>query len=166
MKTHRPVIGIASMVLALAALPARAAPEPLGFDFSVTLSHKAAAYLSRHGESLVAVASYYGDPKPGADKYADEIGQIDLNPGDEFVEIPKPADSVVRIDGSTVSRKRLRWIEGPPKVNVNIVSGRKVFQDNLLACDFIDGPVHAVQEVAVNLHCWLISENPSTSLKP
>ena len=38
--------------------------------------------------------------------------------------------------------------------------------DNLLGCDFIDGPLSNVQKQPVTLHCALIEENYDTELKP
>jgi len=154
------------VALAILALPISAHAVELGFDIRIALSRQASAELARKGESLVAYASYYGDPRRGAEKHADEVGQIDLNPEDEQVDIPDLDNAHAHISGSTVSAGRLAWIDGPVKVNVNIASARKSGPDNLLACDFIDGPVHVLQNAVVTLHCGLISENASTRLVP
>ena len=60
----------------------------------------------------------------------------------------------------------LKWVEGDVKVNLNVASARKSSSDNLLGCDFIDGPLSKVQKQPVTLHCALIEENYDTELKP
>jgi hypothetical protein len=131
------VITIAAIMLLAGSLPATA-QDGMGFDVDVTLSRKAAAKLAAEKEGIVVFADYYGDPKRSARKHANEIGQIDLNQQDETVEIPG-AGGHARISGAKVDKKRLDWLAGPAKVNVNVASARKANPDNLLACDLIDG---------------------------
>jgi hypothetical protein len=108
---------------------------------------------------------FYGDPKPNAEKHANEIGQISVSPQEEWVEIPN-AGGQAHISGTKVDLQTLKWVEGDVKVNVNVVSARKSSSDNLLRCDFIDGPLSKVQKQPVTLHCALIEENYDTELKP
>ncbi|ESW79891.1 hypothetical protein [Mesorhizobium sp. M0159] len=137
----------------------------MSFDINVTLSKKAAAKLAAEKERIVVFASYYGDPKRSAEKRVNEIGQIDLTPQDEEVEIPGTAGHA-HISGTKVDTKRLDWLAGPPEVNVNVASARKSSPDNLLSCDFIDGPLGDAQRKTVTLHCGLIEEHVDTKLKP
>lgn len=154
----------ASMLLACS-IPATA-QDKLGFDVNVTLSRKAAAKLAAEREAIVVLASYYGDPKRSAEKHADEVGRIDLTLQDEQVEIPGTGGGA-HISGAKVDTQRLDWLAGPVMVNVNVVSARKSSSDNLLDCDFIDGPLTAVRKAPVTLHCYLIDEqHPDTELKP
>lgn len=46
------------------------------------------------------------------------------------------------------------------KVNVNVFSGRRSSQDNLLACDFFDGKISKIQP-DITLKCGLIGEYTS-----
>lgn len=147
-----------------AAMPATAQGD-MGFDVNVTLSKKAAAKLAAEKERIVVFVDYYGDPKPSAEKHANEIGQISLEQQDEQVEVPGTGGHA-HISGAKVDKKRLDWLAGPPSVNVNIASARKSSSDNLLACDFIDGPLSDVQKAPVTLHCALIEEDYDTELKP
>jgi uncharacterized protein YecT (DUF1311 family) len=135
---------VPAAAVAAAAVPAAAAPGNMGFDVTVTLSKKAAAKLAAEKEGIVVLASYYGDPKQSAEKHANEIGQISLEEQDEQVAIPGTGGPA-HISGAKVDIKRLDWLAGPPKVNVNIASARKSSSDNLLGCDFIDGPLGDVQ---------------------
>ncbi|WP_214477087.1 hypothetical protein [Mesorhizobium sp. dw_380] len=155
---------IAASALLACAVQA-AAQGNMGFDVNVTLSKKAAAKLAATKEEIVVFADYYGDPKRSAQKHANEIGQISLAPQDEEVGIPHTGGHA-HISGAKVDAKRLDWLAGPPKVNVNVASARKSSSDNLLGCDFIDGPLSDVQKKPVTLHCGLIEENLDTKLRP
>ncbi|WP_159589738.1 hypothetical protein [Chelativorans xinjiangense] len=158
-------VTIATTMLLACSLPAMAQGD-MGFDLEVTLSEKAAAKLAAEKEGIVAFASYYGDPKRGAEKHADEIGQIDLTQQDEEVEI-SGSGGRAHISGAKVDTKRLDWLAGPAKVNVNIASARKSSSDNLLDCDFIDGALADVRKAPITLHCYLIEEeHPDTEMKP
>lgn len=138
--------------------------EPLGFTLRITLSDKAAQRLRKADEGITVDARYYGDPAPGATRHADEVGQIDL--GTERVPLPGRAGTA-RVTGSKLRVDRLAWIEGDVKVNVNVYSSRRSSSDNLLACDFIDGPVaQVVHAQPVALHCALIEENAETRVRP
>jgi uncharacterized protein YecT (DUF1311 family) len=160
---------VPAAAVSAAAAPAAAAPAmaqgDMGFDFNVTLSKKAAAKLLAEKEGVAAFADYYGDPKPNAEKHANEIGQISVSPQEEWVEFPD-AGGQAHISGTKVDLQTLKWVEGDVKVNVNVVSARKSSSDNLLRCDFIDGPLSKVQKQPVTLHCALIEENYDTELKP
>ncbi len=155
---------IAAFVLVACSSPATSQSD-MGFDVNVTLSRKAAAKLASQKEGIVAFADYYGDPKRSAEKRANEIGQISLAPQDEEVAIPGIGGRA-RISGAKVDPKRLDWLAGPVKVNVNVASARKSSSDNLLGCDFIDGPLSQCQKEPVALHCALIEENYDTKLRP
>ena len=160
-------IGICFCALALAVGGfANAAPahEPLGFDLDITLSPKAAERLQATHEGITVDARYYGNPTPAAARHADEVGQIDL--GGAPIVLPGRAGPV-HVTGKGVMTKRLRWIEGGVRVNVNVYSSRRSSEDNVLACDFIDGSLAAVVKAQpVTLHCGLITENPDTAMKP
>lgn len=139
------------------------AGQKAGFDLDIELSAKAAVKLRAQKEAIIVDASYYGDPAPDGEKYANEVGQIDL--GSERLEIPGRTGKA-HITGTGLNSGRLRLISGPVKVNVNIYSARKSSTDNLLACDFIDGELANVMKAPVILRCGLITERPETVLKP
>jgi uncharacterized protein YecT (DUF1311 family) len=160
-----PAAADAAPTVSAAAAPATAQGGDMGFDVNVTLSKKAAAKLAAEKEGIVALVDYYGDPKKSAEKHANDIGQISLEPQDEKVEIPGTGGHA-HISGAKVDTKRLDWLAGPVSVNVNIASARKSSSDNILACDFIDGPLSNVQKGPVTLHCALIEENYDTELRP
>lgn len=143
-------------------IPPAAASEAAAFDIHISLSKKAAAALAAKSEAIIVFADYSADPKPSAQKHADEIGRIDL--GNEEVEIPgKPG--IAHITGSKFQTSRLQWIEGPVLLNVNAASARKSGPDNILACDFFDGELANAVGAHVTLRCALIEENTQTKQK-
>lgn len=141
-----------------------ATDQSFGFNLALALSDRAQSTLSELGEEIVVSASYYGSPTPEGEKYANEVGQIDL--GGEDVQVPVGASSVVEITGSGIDAGKLQWVAGDVMVNVNAYSARLSGDDNLLACDFIDGPLSAVTATPVTLHCALIEEGVETEQKP
>lgn len=163
MKPDR-VIVTAAMLLAFS-LPSIAQDGGMGVDITVSLSRKAAAKLAAEKESIAAFASYYGDPSKKGEKHADEMGQIDLSPTDEWVEISGQGGPL-HISGKLVDQKLIQWVDGPVKINVNVISGRKSSSNNLLTCDLIDGPLREAQKAPLAVHCALTSENPQTKTLP
>lgn len=160
-------IQFASLLFAIMGLntAAMAAGPDMGFDVTIALSDKAAAKLAADHETIIALASYYGDPKKSAANHVNEIGLISLSPSDETVEIVGRGQKV-HISGDKVEVKRIDWVNGPVKVNLNVASGRKSGPDNILSCDFIDGALSQVRKRPITLHCSLISENVETKLFP
>lgn len=141
-----------------------AAAEPLGFDLKISLSPQAAALLQSTREGITVSASYFGDPTEAARTHANRIGQIDL--GREELHLPGRAGPA-HVSGQGVEPKRLAWIQGRPKVNVNVFSSRLSHADNLLSCDLIDADVaDVVKAQPVELHCALITERRETVLRP
>lgn len=158
-------IRIGVVVVALAAMAANVAAEPpRGFDVDITLTAAAARRLQAAHEGITAWASYYGDPNQAGRRHADEVGQIDLG-HDEVREPGRPGS--VHISGANLHTDRLRWIEGGVKVNVNVYTSRLSSDDNLLACDFVDGDLATViRDQPITLHCGLIGEHIKTQRKP
>ena len=126
---------------------------------------KAKDELHLRREPLVALVSYYGNPTKQAVRHADEVGHIQLPTNTSAIKLPL-GETWVHISGQQVRRERLAWIRGPIMVNVNVVSGRHSSPDNLLSCDFIDGPLTDVQKTPVKLNCGLITEHRDTVLRP
>lgn len=159
------VLAATVAMLLIAAEPVAAAAEKLSFDVNVTLSEKALAKLGTLKEGIIISAAYYGDPRPSFKKHVDETGHINLGSGDEEVELPASGGRAT-VTGSKVDTTRLVWLSGPVQINVNVYSARKSNSDNLLSCDFIDGPLADVVNAPVPLHCTLIDEGTDVKRKP
>lgn len=153
----------AGMSLHTANAPAVAAAPAHGFAVDITLSPKAAQRLQTAHEGITVWASWYGDPGASGQRHVDEVGRVEL--GHEEVRAPGRS-GIVHISGAGLHADRLSWIEGPVEVNVNVYTSRLSSNDNLLACDFIDGDlVTVVRDQPVTLHCGLISEHIETHRK-
>ncbi|MBP0438068.1 hypothetical protein [Tianweitania sediminis] len=160
----RGVARTTAFLVAAAFIPIIAlAQTPAGFEFQITLSKQAAQRLASSGEGITVQASYYGEPKKGAEKHVDEMGQIYL--GDERIDLPGKA-ATARINGSGFEQAAVKWLDGPAMVNVNIFSSRKAGPDNILSCDLIDGELQVVRKSRFAVHCALIEEGMQTELKP
>lgn len=164
--SKRPILLAGSFICLMISSPITHAAnieENFSFDLTITLSSKAENKLKSVNEGITVLASYYGSPHKGAERHANEMGMIDL--GTETIELGGHAGSA-HIKGNSVSSERLKWIQQPVNVNVNLFSSRKSSDDNILSCDLIDGPVNTVAKSPVTIHCALIEENTETKLKP
>jgi hypothetical protein len=165
-----PAAGCASALVALIvfstgiASPQPASPRPpapsvafSGFTIHITYSAKALQTLQSGHETVIAAAFILGYPKPHAPKrLVDEMGQIDfptLNrevaPGTDAVFAP------FKLDKTTLSYLDSRG----PQLRVNVYSGRKSSQFNLLACSLYEGPLAAAANQTLPISCKLIGEN-------
>lgn len=156
------ILPAACMAVALS-VSARAEEPPLGFDLTLSLSEKLTAELTARGETIIVAAWYYGDPNAAGAEHVDEMDLIQL--GEERIEVA-PAAGPIRVTGGQVDAGKLGYVEGGVKVNVNTFSGRKSSEDNLISCDFIDGPVEELTAAPTEIFCGLITEDPVTTLKP
>lgn len=156
---------VTTVMLLAFSFPCSAQDGSMAVEINVSLSKKAAAKLAADKEGIVAFASYYGDPSKKGQKHADEMGQIDLSPSEEWVEISGKGGPL-RITGKFVDRKLIQWVDGPIKINVNVISARKSSPDNILTCDLIDGALSDAQKAPLAVHCGLTDENPETKTLP
>lgn len=147
----------------LSPAPPVLADDGMAFDLRIVLSAKAAAKLEAEREGIIVLASYYGDPTPAAEPHANEIGMIDL--AAETIEVAG-ASGTAHVNGRGIPAERLSRIEGPARVNVNVVSARKSSDDNVLSCDIIDADVSEVARAPVTLSCSLIEEGVATLSRP
>ena len=155
-------VAIGLSILTFGIGPAQA-ESALAFDIDVTLSSQAAARLESTHEGVTILASFYGDPTKAGEDQVNELGTVDL----VSVQVDVSAEvGKIHIGGEALSEARLNWVK-VPMVNVNIFSSRKASADNILGCDFIDGPVEDVVELSpVPLRCWLIEEEVEDKLYP
>ena len=131
--------------------------DPYAFELQISLSDDAAAALAPAKEGVVALISYEGDPAPGvAASLVDEVGFVDL--GNSEVDVS--GKSKVLVDGSALKKDMLKYLQGEPRVNVNIASARRTFEDNVLNCSSFDDDIKVAVAKPVVLHCELL-ERPS-----
>jgi hypothetical protein len=111
-----------------------------GFSVEITLSDKAKRKLIDSKETVVVIGFFTGSPKPDVPlsqykQYLSRPGPIGLGeaevevaPGKiaQFGEIKLKQDALAQID------------EQGPQLLINVVSGRKSSENNLLACDIYE----------------------------
>lgn len=147
-------------ILYLSGPAVNAAEGTSSFDVQITLSQKAAAKLASMGEGIVVAATWSGNPAPGAEKQANQVGQIDL--GKETEEFSGKTQ-MVRMSGAGFRRELLPEIEGPVQLNVNVYSARRSGPDNILSCESFDGNLQDAVHKPLPLHCSLITEKADGS---
>ena len=147
-------------------LPARAQqPKPPaapvvsfapGFTVEITYSPKALSTLKASKETVIVVDYLYGFPKQGTPKRdIDEIGQVDL--GEVKREVAPGAPAV--FDRVTPDQPLLKWIDSQGlQLLINVYSGRKSSQNNLIDCGLYEGPIKSVQGKTIPISCKLIAE--------
>lgn len=124
---------------------------PLTVD--VKLSDAAEERLKKKGETLEVDVSYFGFAAPAAKDMADDLGMVDL--GSASRELAPGASEAV-FDGSRFNRDRLRLIAGGPRLNINVVSGRRSSDDNMLECDIYEGRLATATSSPISLGCKLL----------
>ena len=135
---------------AFACLTTAAAAD--GFDIKVRFDDRTTLTLAQIGESVVVSAFYFGDPSANGQAHADEMGQIWL--GNEDVEIDS-LDQTVHLKAA-LDDKGLGWINGAPRVNINIYSARHADPNNLLNCEIFEDDIAVAQARAPLLRCVML----------
>jgi len=117
----------------------------LGFDPATR------ATLTTRGEMVIVSAWYYGEP---ADPKVpvDEVGLVYL--GGEDLTI-FPFDQTITL-GANLANANLGDVI-TPMININIFTARRTHEDNLIDCDFIDGPVADIAGQEPVLTCTLLN---------
>ncbi len=135
--------------------PTHSATTP-GFTVSITYSQKARSTLEARHETVIVAGYLYGSPKENTPKrYVDDVGQVDL--GEVKSEIAPGATAT--FDRLKPNQALLKWLDSDGlQLNINVYSGRKSSNDNLLDCGIYDGPLKAVQGQSIGISCKLIAE--------
>lgn len=135
-------------------LPSSQAEVPR-FTVSVHLSPKASAKLKRMKETIIVSASFFGYPTRAAQNKAECSGEIGLGSFDK--EMDKPGVAI--FEGSTYDKSKLSLIENQePLLLINVFSGRKSSEDNLLDCSIFQDSVDRAVKDGVRIDCKLIGE--------
>ena len=122
-------------------------------ELRIELSAAASKKLVESGESIRVAAYYYGNrtrSDAGDDPHDIDLGedQIDVQPGAPAVIPPH-----------TFDRKLLqKAFDRIPAVNINVFSSRKVFRDNILDCNVVQGGIAELATRPQTIICKLIGE--------
>lgn len=138
-----------------------------GFTVEIAFSPAARERLAERRESVIVSAEYFGYPGPQA--------QARRIPGSEnpwfTLRRAQVELDTVRPDGVAIERfpavvldpKELALTQAPdaPRLNLNVWSGRRSSQDNLLDCGTFEDTLAVTSRAPVRLSCRLIGEPES-----
>ena len=123
------------------------------FDVDVQLSSSASAKLHKSNDSVVVIAYYSGLAAPEHIDNANEVGEIAF--GDQRVEIASSGRA--RFSGLSYDTDKLEWIKDKKlMLLINVVSGRKSSEDNLLDCEIYSDEIKLAAIQPINIGCKLI----------
>jgi hypothetical protein len=119
----------------------------------LAFSDKALAELQARGEAVILGSNWIGEPAEGATMTDPETGMVYLQ-WEELTIYPGPATLVL---GANLSAAPLDQVI-EPVLNLNVFSARWTDENNLLACDVLDGPLSQLAGSSHKLTCKLIGE--------
>jgi len=126
-----------------------------GFAVDVTYSERAKKLLVENKETVVAAAYLSALPKPGAlKKYVDHIGEVGLG---ECRAEAAPGENL-RFGEIQLDKAALAQTAGEPQLLINVFSGRKSSENNLLDCGIFEDSLKSAQGKALPIACKLIGE--------
>lgn len=127
-----------------------------GFKVNLKYSDKAKQKLIQDKETVIVACYLTGIPKKGAlKKYVNRMETISLGkveaevvPGESvsFGEVKLPEDRLAQTDGQD------------PELLINVFSGRKSSESNLLDCGLYEGGLKAIEGRTTDISCKLIAE--------
>ncbi len=126
------------------------------FEIQIELSKKAAKKISKDNETIIVQAYLSGTPKDSVTSdLIDEMGEVNL--GSPHVELTQPGTAKFR--GVRVSKAAYSLLKDKDfQVLINVFSGRKSSELNLIECDILQEPVTVVKATKHVLKGKLIGE--------
>ena len=159
--THTAVLAQQQNAKSAAPGPAPAA-APASFTVKITYSKRAMDTLVAAKETVIVAGYLYGFPKKGAPKAdVDHEGKIDVGEvKDEIVPGAESSIGQIELDQATLKdRAMMKWFDSQGlQILINVYSGRKSSQNNLLDCGIYEGSLSAIQGRSIPISCKLIGE--------
>lgn len=126
------------------------------FEFEVSLSEKAQKKMDKEKETIIVRAYLSGIPKDSiSSPLIDEMGEVNL--GAPEIELKKPG--VARFKNIRISRKGYELLGDKDfQVLINVFSGRRSSDMNLLQCDIFQEPFTVARSKKHVLNGKLIEE--------
>jgi hypothetical protein len=127
-----------------------------GFTIHITYSPKALQTLQSGKETVIAAAYILGYPAPNAPKrLVDEMGQIDF----DTLHREVPPGTEAAFTAFKLNKTMLAYLDAQgPQLRINVYSGRRSSQFNLLACSLYEGPLASASNQTLRISCKLIGE--------
>jgi hypothetical protein len=130
-------------------------PNPNGFTVKLVLSNHAREALLKNKETIIMVGDVTGDSKPRTpERFRDGNGELDLG---MFTREISPGQDI-QVNHVELRRVAVPYLEGEPRLLINLFSGRKSSKDNLLDCNIFQGALASALNKHLSLNCWLIGE--------
>lgn len=132
------------------------------FEIKVANSPKADQTLAKQQESIIVAAFFSGDPLDENDR--DEIGEMLVTKH----EIELTGDQrIARFEGITFPKRLYdKLADKDVRLLVNVYSGRKSSQDNLLSCSLLEASASQIKNKRYVLGCTLIAESTLSANYP
>ena len=132
------------------------------FEVEVRTSQKAGQLLQKKKETIIVAAMFYGFPISGKD--ADETGQMGILNKD--IEM-SGSQHLARFEGLKFSKTELDKLKDKDlRLLINVFSGRKSSENNLLSCGLADVPASQFGGKRYSIQCNLIEESPEANDGP
>ena len=132
------------------------------FEIEVRTSGKASQLLQKKKETIIVAAMFYGFPANQKD--GDETGQVFLfNKDIELIGNQRLA----RFEGLKFPKTELDKLKDKDfRMLINVYSGRKSSEDNLLSCGLAEVPASQFGGKRYSIQCNLIEESPNANDGP
>ena len=125
------------------------------FGIQVQLSDKAERTIQKRKETIIVMAFFMGTPKDTTSKEYLESGEKSL--GSKAIELKD--ERTAKFAGIKMAKKDVGLLtDSDYRVLINIYSGRKSSENNLLDCDILEDPISKVKNKTHVLKGKLIGE--------
>ncbi|MCB0518760.1 MAG: DUF3298 domain-containing protein [Lewinellaceae bacterium] len=132
------------------------------FEIEVRTSARASQLLQKKKETIIVAAMFYGFPSDPKDE--DETGQMGLMNKD--IEL-SGNQRLARFEGLKFSKTELDKLKDKDfRLLINVYSGRKSSEDNLLSCGLAEVPASQFRGKRYSIQCNLIEESPNANDGP
>lgn len=127
-----------------------------GFTVAMTYSDSAKKTLLDRKETVIVAGYLDGFPAPGAQKkYIDKEGKVGL---DDITKEVLPGQNAT-FETIKIKKEMLLQLDTQgPQLLINVYSGRKSSENNLLDCGIYEGSLQSVEGKTIPIACKLIGE--------
>jgi hypothetical protein len=125
------------------------------FQIELKLSEKAEIKINENNETVIVKAMFIGTPKDTTlqDEEYLKFGQLTI--GVKEIELSK--GRVAKFNNCKISKKDYNSLSNKNfEVNINVFTGRRIFRDNLINCDFLQEGIDSIKNKRFTLKGKLI----------
>jgi hypothetical protein len=127
------------------------------FRVNVELSEGARDKLNDSKETIIVAGYFTGHPKEGTEARYLDIKSGDVPLGNAQQEI-RPGETAVFTQINLNSDAMSRIDSQGPQILINVFSGRRSSNDNLLSCNLYEGGLDSLRGKTIVIRCHLIAE--------